>query len=431
LEKFIKKISNSELVNISIFTGLATGIKLITALITAKIIAIYLGPTGLGVLGQLNSFVAIVMVLSTGAVTNGVIKYLSEYVGNKAAQMRIIKAAAIITTICSTVVSLVIILFNEYWSKILFKENSFQYNSIIVIFGFTLFFYASFTLFTAILNGLKYFKKFNYLGIITSLVGLLFSVLLIIKLGVYGALLAAITYQSLVFVFVFIFKNRIAELSILELKKIKTEKRDYINLFKFSTMALVSSILLPISQIIIRNMITKELDITIMGFYEGINRLSNIYLTLITTTLSVYYLPKLSELNDKVKLRKEILNGYKLILPVTIIILLVVYFLRNFIIQIAFAVSFNQMESFFAPQLIGDFFKIASWLLAFLMLAKAMIKLYIITEVIFSILIIVLTFFGIDLFGSVGAIYAYAINYFIYFIAMLIIFNKTIYDRGK
>lgn len=178
-------------------------------------------------------------------------------------------------------------------------------------------------------------------------------------------------------------------------------------------------------------MITKELDITIMGFYEGINRLSNIYLTLITTTLSVYYLPKLSELNDKVKLRKEILNGYKLILPVTIIILLVVYFLRNFIIQIAFAVSFNQMESFFAPQLIGDFFKIASWLLAFLMLAKAMIKLYIITEVIFSILIIVLTFFGIDLFGSVGAIYAYAINYFIYFIAMLIIFNKTIYDRGK
>lgn len=425
----IKKIGKSELVNTSVFTGISTVIKLITAFLTAKIISIYLGPDGLGILGQLNSFVAIIMVLSTGAVTNGVIKYLSEFNENKAAKMKIIKAAVLITGFCSVIISLVVILFSHFWSKILFKENAEQYNLIIVIFGFTVFFYASFALFTAILNGLKYFKEFNYLGIITSLVGLFFSVLLIINWGVFGALLAAVTYQSIVFIFIFIFKNRIPELSYNEFKSAKPQSDDYKNLFKFSIMTLVSSILLPLSQIIIRNFITNQSNGVNMGFYEAINRLSNIYLTLVTTTLSVYYLPKLSGLSDENLLKKEIINGYKFILPITTLILFSVYFVRNFIIEIAFSDSFSAMESFFIPQLIGDFFKIASWLLAFQMIAKAMVKMYIITEVVFSVLIVVLTHFLLNLYGGIGAIYAYMINYLVYFVTMLIIFNKSLYDK--
>lgn len=425
----IKKIGKSELVNTSVFTGISTVIKLITAFLTAKIISIYLGPDGLGILGQLNSFVAIIMVLSTGAVTNGVIKYLSEFNENKAAKMKIIKAAVLITGFCSVIISLVVILFSHFWSKILFKENAEQYNLIIVIFGFTVFFYASFALFTAILNGLKYFKEFNYLGIITSLVGLFFSVLLIINWGVFGALLAAVTYQSIVFIFIFIFKNRIPELSYNEFKSAKPQSDDYKNLFKFSIMTLVSSILLPLSQIIIRNFITNQSNGVNMGFYEAINRLSNIYLTLVTTTLSVYYLPKLSGLSDENLLKKEIINGYKFILPITTLILFSVYFVRNFIIEIAFSDSFSAMESFFIPQLIGDFFKIASWLLAFQMIAKAMVKMYIITEVVFSVIIVVLTHFLLNIYGGIGAIYAYMINYFVYFVTMLIIFNKSLYDK--
>lgn len=425
----IKKIGKSELVNTSVFTGISTVIKLITAFLTAKIISIYLGPDGLGILGQLNSFVAIIMVLSTGAVTNGVIKYLSEFNENKAAKMKIIKAAVLITGFCSVIISLVVILFSHFWSKILFKENAEQYNLIIVIFGFTVFFYASFALFTAILNGLKYFKEFNYIGIITSLVGLFFSVLLIINWGVFGALLAAVTYQSIVFIFIFIFKNRIPELSYSEFKSAKPQSDDYKNLFKFSIMTLASSILLPLSQIIIRNFITNQSNGVNMGFYEAINRLSNIYLTLVTTTLSVYYLPKLSGLSDENLLKKEIINGYKFILPITTLILFSVYFVRNFIIEIAFSDTFSAMESFFIPQLIGDFFKIASWLLAFQMIAKAMVKMYIITEVVFSVIIVVLTHFLLNIYGGIGAIYAYMINYFVYFVTMLIIFNKSLYDK--
>ncbi|MFZ4799318.1 MAG: oligosaccharide flippase family protein, partial [Bacteroidia bacterium] len=165
MKKIYRKIRSSELVNISVFTGSATIVKLFTAFFTAKIIAIHLGPEGLGLLGQLSSFISIALVLSTGAITNGVVKYLAEYKNDLIKQKKVIKTAVNITLFFSTLISILVIIFSSFWSNILFKTNAKEYNSIIIIFGFTLFFYASFSLFTAILNGLKEFKKYNFIGI--------------------------------------------------------------------------------------------------------------------------------------------------------------------------------------------------------------------------------------------------------------------------
>ena len=113
-------------------------------------------------------------------------------------------------------------------------------------------------------------------------------------------------------------------------------------------------------------------------------RVSNAYLVLLTTTLSVYYLPKLSEINDNFTIRKEIFSGYKIILPVLIVLSSMIYVFRNWIVLILFSENFLPTTNLFAVQLLGDVFKISSWLIANLMLAKAMSKLYILSEILFS-----------------------------------------------
>jgi PST family polysaccharide transporter len=85
------------------------------------------------------------------------------------------------------------------------------------------------------------------------------------------------------------------------------------------------------------------------------------------------------------------------------------------------------MADYFIPQLIGDFFKIGSWLLAFLMIAKAKTKLYITTELLFGGFLILLSVLGIQYFGAIGAIYAYALNYMLYFVLMIFVFSKIIW----
>ena len=104
------------------------------------------------------------------------------------------------------------------------------------------------------------------------------------------------------------------------------------------------------------------------------NKLSSMYLMVITSSLGIYFLPKLSELKTDKELRKEILKAYKIILPILIVGLIFIYFLRAFVVGILFSSDFSPMISLFGYQLIGDFFKIAAWILAFNMVAKSMTK---------------------------------------------------------
>jgi PST family polysaccharide transporter len=156
-------------------------------------------------------------------------------------------------------------------------------------------------------------------------------------------------------------------------------------------------------------------------------RISDGYLMLVTTSLSTYYLPKLSALKTNAELKKEIIQGYKIILPFVFICCLIIYLLRFFIIGLLYTKDFESMSSLFLYQLLGDFFKIAAWLLAFLMMAKSMTKIFIVSEILFTLTYVFFSIVCIDLYSLNGIAVAFAINYFLYFIFMLIIFRKLLF----
>jgi PST family polysaccharide transporter len=89
------------------------------------------------------------------------------------------------------------------------------------------------------------------------------------------------------------------------------------------------------------------------------------------------------------------------------------------------------MRDLFFWQLIGDFFKITSWLLAFLMIAKSMTKEFIITEIGSSLLFVSLALFLVNRNGIIGITQAYFINYIIYAFTMSIMFRKTIFYNNR
>src|SRR5690606_9299370 len=141
-------------------------------------------------------------------------------------------------------------------------------------------------------------------------------------------------------------------------------------------------------------------------------RVSALYLMFITTSFTVYYLPILSEIQDKLMLRREIFKIYKIITPVIIVSLIFIYYTKDFVITLLFSDEFRPMLGLFFWQLLGDFFKIMSWILAFIMVAKSMTKVYIVTEVVFSLLFVVLAMKFMYHFGLLGITQAYCLNYF-------------------
>ena len=65
-------------------------------------------------------------------------------------------------------------------------------------------------------------------------------------------------------------------------------------------------------------------------------------------------------------------------------------------------------------------------MIAYLFWAKAMVKQFIATEIIFNLLFILLAIIGINYFGLKGSAIAYALNYFLYLGIMLWAFKHIL-----
>lgn len=410
------------LIKTSVLTAISTLIRIISGFVINKVIAIYVGPSGLAVVGQLQNFMSIITTFSNGAITSGIVKYTAEYQTIEQKQ-KIFSSSIIISLLCSLIISIFLFGFSEYLSELILKDI--QYSSVFVVFGLTVFLFALNTILMSILNGQKEIKKYVLVNIASSIFSLFFTSFLIMQLNLMGALYALVVNQSVIF---FVTLGFVVKSSWFKLEYFRQglDKESLSKLSRYSLMAITSALTVPVSHLIVRNYIGENLSWDDAGYWQGIWYISTMYLMVITTSLSVYYLPKLSEIQDKVELKKEIFHGYKIIMPIVLVMSLVIFLLKEYVILIAFSDKFMPMMELFAWQLIGDVIKIASWLLGYITLAKAMTKTYISLEIFGSLSFVLFSIYFVDNYGLVGITYAYALNYFLYMFVMIYIFRKVV-----
>jgi len=403
-------------------------IRVLTGLISVKVVASIVGPSGLAYVGQFQSFLTITNSGSNLGVGQGTIKYLAEFKSDKEHCQRILSTSFYLTVISSTCIAILILLFHKEWSLYLFKTE--EFSIVMIILGFSVSIYSLGQILIHALNGFQEIKKLMTARILASILGLLITVVLVLLGGVKGALIALILSQIIGFGVVVYFSLGSSWFSISNFLA-GLDKESFKRLGKYSLMTFTSVILLNIRQIYLRDYIIIELSPEAAGYWQSMWKISEIYLSVITFSLSVYYLPKLSSIKDNKALRKEILDGYKVLIPIVLVLSLSIFILRDLIILILFTAEFSAIRDLFFYQLIGDVFKIASWILSFLMIAKAMTKTFIITEVIFIALFLFLSLFLVQKEGLIGMTHAFAITYAVYFVTMLYLFRDLMFSNDK
>lgn len=408
------------LIRTSLLNAIAVLIKMLTLLGINKVLAVYVGPSGYAALGQFQNAVQMITTFASGAVNTGVTKYTAEYKDDAAAQHRVWRTAGTIALSGSLIFSALIVLFNKPLAGWILKDQS--YGGVFIWFGATLVFFTFNTLLLAILNGKKEIGRYVIANIAGSLFALLVTSLMSIFFGLYGALVALAVYQSLSFFITFLLCFR-APWFKLEFMVGRLDKATATNLLKFTVMALSSALCVPVSHILVRNHLGESFGWDSAGYWEAMWRLSSAYLMLVTTTLSVYYLPRLSELRSSSEIKTEIFQGYKVIFPVALACGLIMYVLRDFIISILFTADFSPMRELFGWQMVGDVLKIGSWILGYVLAARAYWKVFIFSEVFFSLLF----YFLVMLLTNVGlqsAVIAHAITYSLHFCFMFIVLKR-------
>lgn len=409
------------MVNTSFYSGIATAIRFISGFVVNKVIAVVIGPSGTALVSQFQNFIGITTSFATGGIEQGVVKYVAEVRGDEKKKGLVLSTSIKVTLTATLIVGVSIAICSQVLSSYLFDTTDYQL--VILIFGLTVVLFGLNKLLMSILNGTGEIKKLVVVKISSNLFGLFITATCAYFLGLFGVLVALAISQSVVFFVSLAFVVN-CDWFRKQLFSYSLDKGYLKKLLKYTLMAITSMVIPPMVQIGIRNHIIDTLSPEQAGYWDGLWKISSAYLGLITTTLSIYYLPKLSSLNERLEIRKELVNGYKIITPLLVVSILLIYLSRDYIILLLYSAEYMDMAKLFAPQFLGDFFKIMSWLVAYLMLAKAHTRLFIGSQVIFSAITYFLSIGLINYMGLEGVVWAHAMKYFVYTVVMVIIFRK-------
>ena len=406
------------LLKVSLLNGLAVIVKMLTLLGLNKILAIYVGPAGYAALGQFQSFVQLINSVAGSTFAAGITKYTAEYHDDAERQRLLWKTAGVLSLILSLIMSAAVIIFRVPLAIFFLKDQA--YEVVFLAYGFSLVLFVFNTIFISIFNGKKEFERYVIVSIYGSVITFLVTSGLAFYYGLLGALIALAVNQCLTFLvsLVLICRTRWFQLHyVLGRLQFPMVRR----LAGFAAMSLVGAICVPVSHILIRNYIGETLGWMAAGNWEAMWRLSASYLLLVTSTLSVYFLPRFSELHDRTLIKSEVVSGYKLLLPLTLIGSVAIFTVRESLIVILFSDEFGGMSVLFGWQMVGDTLKIVSWLLAYIMISKAMFAIFISSELFFSFLFYILTMYFVPRFGLEGVAIAHAVNYGCYTIFVFLV----------
>jgi PST family polysaccharide transporter len=415
---------SADLVRVSLLNMVAMVFRVFSGWISVKVVAAITGPAGMALIGQLTNVSTLLQSLATGGITTGLTRYISAHAKEEGAVRQYIGTASRIVVVCSGIIALVLLLSAHYVSGWILGDSS--YTMIFRMLGGTIFFFSGNALLTAILNGYQEYRAIIRIQSIGSIIGLLVSVGLALAYGLMGALIAVVLSQSLIFLVTLYSMYRTGWFSGIPFNLIFNE-RSATNLFGFSIMAITTALVVPISQLMVRSMITERFSTSDAGIWEGMNRISALVLQVITGSMSVYYLPRLAEAGVDAKIRVEVRQVFRFLLPVLILIVLSIYSFRHWIIRLLFTDEFSSMSILFAGQLLGDVGKVSGWILGYVMIAKAMVRTYVLTEILNYALFVYLSYVFTNLLGIQGAVIAYASGHWIYLVFMVWIFRKMLW----
>jgi len=411
------------LVKTTLLNGVAVIIRMVTLLGINKVLALYVGPAGYAALGQFQNAIQIITTFASGAINTGVTKYTAEYHSDESSQHEVWRTSAIIAVLGSLSLGLGIAIFNR--SLAAWFLNDASYGGVFIWFAATLVPFTLNALLMAILNGKKEIERYVIANIAGSAFAFLVTSLMAIRFQLYGALVGLAVYQSFTFLFTVFLCLKAPWFKVRNFFG-KFDTRSAINLGKYTVMALTSAVCAPGRNILVRDYLGASFGWTPAGHWEAMSRLSAAYLMFVTTTLAIYYLPRISELKSRVELRREIVKGYRLILPVVTFLGLAMYALRDFIIAMLFSRDFLPMRELFGWQMVGDTLKIGSWILGYVLVGKSMVTLVVITEILFSIAVVLLTMAFAEIFGFQGAAIAHALSYVIHWAVMIWLVRKYV-----
>lgn len=403
------------------------GVRLVISLFIQRMLAEIVGEAGIAKIGSLRNLQEMLSSFASVGIFSGVVKYVAEYRDDKEQLQKLFSTTFVFTVLGSVVVFLFLFIFAPQLSTTIFDSADYVY--LIKLLAVVVPFISMYRIFNGVVNGLSRYKRLASIDLFSYVISAALTVVLLLTHNLDGALIAiAITPALQLGVLLFIFLKVLREY--VQFSKLSFKIPMAKGLLAFSLMSFFSTVLLNYVEIDIRVMIQNRITMDDAGIWTAMTNISKNYMVFSSAIFTLYVLPKFAGIHNKTDFKAELLNIYKTLLPLFGAGMLLIYFLRDYVIQIIYP-DFHAMAPLFKWQLLGDFVRLAALVLGYQFLAKKMVRNFIFSEILSLALFYGLSYYLAGIYGVEGVVIAHFLRYIIYFVVVFFLVFRYFKKQRK
>lgn len=406
----------------SIFGGVQL-FQVVIHLLKTKIIALVLGPAGIGLLGLLTSVVELMKTLVGVGLETGAVKELSEAVATDTPHA-VTKALVTLrrcmwaTAGAALLITLLIAPCLSIWS---FGTKA--YTLTFVILSIAVMFDVLNSGQIAALRGLRRIADLAKAKIMGAVSGLLIALPLFWIFAEHAIVLFLIITLGCSYLFSWIYARKIVTTTALP-----TWPETLClggKMAKLGIAMSLSSIAAIATAYLIKTYITHTTGVEQAGIYQAAFSLAEGYFGLIFAAMATDYFPRLAAANhNRAQMSDEVNKQTEIGLLIALPCIVAALFLMPTLIKLLYSSSFLAATSCMKWILLGNIFKIASWSLSYVLIATGRGVVFAVSNLLSGLLLLAMTLGGYRLWDVEGTGIAFFIYYVLFFIEMLIIMKR-------
>ncbi|NTV05221.1 MAG: O-antigen translocase [Chlorobiaceae bacterium] len=403
----------------SLFGGVQV-FQIIISIVRAKIIAVLLGPAGMGISGLLTATTSLIAGLTGLGLGTSAIKNISaaDASGDESRISTIVAVFRKLVWITGLLGAAVTLLLSPWLSEITFGNKN--YTLAFVWLSVTLLF-NQLSIGQSVL--LQAMRKIQFLAK-ASMAGSFFGLLISAPLYYYWrieAIVPALILSSALGLFLeWYYGRRIPVKKIdVSFSTILDEGRDMVQM---GFMLTISGLITTAGSYIVRIFLSAEGGVAEVGLYNAGFAIINTYVGLVFSAMGTDYYPRLSGVSHDNGQANRLINQQSEVSILILAPVLSVFFIFiNWVVVLMYSTKFVPVNGMIQWAALGMYFKAVSWSIAFILLAKGESKLFFWNELLANVYVLLFNLLGYKLAGLDGLGVSFLLGYAVYLIQVYLL----------
>lgn len=425
-EKFWAEMSETRgLIKSMMVIGSAQVINILISIFRMKVLALLLGPTGVGLLSIYNSLQGMVTTAAGLGMGSSGVRQIASVKGEDQALSRVRRVLLTAHLVQGTLALLGVWLLRAPIAEWLFEDRA--YATEVGLIGIAILLSLLGSAQTALLQGMR---KIADLGRVTVFGALIGTGVGLTAVWLYGesGLIWFVLVQPLATIAIAIrYTSRLPKPTAVRPSAAEIWQV-WKPMAKLGAAFMIGGFATAATLLLVRSRITQELGLEAAGQFAAAWGITMTYVGFLLGSMAADYYPRLTQvINDRPAATRLMNDQAQLGLAIGGPVLILLIGLAPWVVALLYSAEFSPAVELLQWQTVGNIFKLASWALGFAFVAAARGRIFLLVQLNFNIIFLLILWFGLEPFGLIVAGPAFLIAYFLHFM-LLNILAHTLQD---